>query len=107
MVESKDLEIKTLGACRIDSPLLPPTERRSSVHNVEETDRVLFDDTRIRDAVAKHVGRTVARLRTGRTATQDILRSVEDSRGSRHLRRTLPRVERRYRLSWSFISITA
>lgn len=41
-----DFSIKTLGPCRIDSPLLPLLEtRKASDHHVEEGDRVLFDDT--------------------------------------------------------------
>ncbi len=40
-----DLAIKTLGPCRIDSPLLPLIDRRRrTFHNVDEQDRVLFDD---------------------------------------------------------------
>ena len=40
------LAVPTLGPCRIDSPLRPFLEsRRTSVHSVEETDRVLFHDT--------------------------------------------------------------
>ena len=40
------LAVPTLGPCRIDSPLRPFLEsRRTSVHYVEETDRVLFHDT--------------------------------------------------------------
>jgi 6-phosphofructokinase 1 len=46
MVEPQDLVVKTLGPCRIDSPLMPLLNgRRPSFHNVDETDRVLFDDT--------------------------------------------------------------
>jgi 6-phosphofructokinase 1 len=41
-----DLAVKNLGACRIDSPLLPLLDqRRRTFHNVDEEDRVLFDDT--------------------------------------------------------------
>jgi 6-phosphofructokinase 1 len=41
-----DLAVKTLGPCRIDSPLLPLLDqRRRTFHNVDEHDRVLFDDT--------------------------------------------------------------
>jgi 6-phosphofructokinase 1 len=40
-----DLAIKTLGPFRIDSPLLPLIDRRRrTFHNVDELDRVLFDD---------------------------------------------------------------
>lgn len=40
------LAVPTLGPCRIDSPLRPFLEsRRTSVHYVEENDRVLFHDT--------------------------------------------------------------
>jgi 6-phosphofructokinase 1 len=46
MLQAQDLVIKTLGPCRIDSPLGPlVTDRRPSYHNVDESDRVLFDDT--------------------------------------------------------------
>jgi 6-phosphofructokinase 1 len=46
LVESDDLIVKTLGSCRIDSPLASLLDaRRQSFHNVDETDRVLFDDT--------------------------------------------------------------
>ncbi|WP_438270002.1 ATP-dependent 6-phosphofructokinase [Paludisphaera mucosa] len=42
----KDLAVKSLGECRVDSPLLPLLERRErSYYNVDESDRVLFDDT--------------------------------------------------------------
>jgi 6-phosphofructokinase 1 len=41
-----DLAIKTLGPCRIESPLAHLLARRGrTVDNVEESDRVLFDDT--------------------------------------------------------------
>src|ERR1700689_4388394 len=41
-----DLAVKSLGACRIDFPLLPLLDqRRRTFHNVDEEDRVLFDDT--------------------------------------------------------------
>ena len=46
MVSPEELVVKTLGTCRIDSPLshlLAPRER--SYYNVDEEDRVLFDDT--------------------------------------------------------------
>jgi hypothetical protein len=43
--ETKDFVVKTLGAGRVDSPLAPLLSvRKSSIHNVEETDRVLLDD---------------------------------------------------------------
>lgn len=45
MVEAQDLVVKTLGTCRVDSPLAPLlAARKRSVNNVDETDRVLFDD---------------------------------------------------------------
>lgn len=45
MVEPKDFEVKTLGVCRVDSPLAPLiASRKRSIHNVDESDRVLFDD---------------------------------------------------------------
>ena len=46
MVDAKDLLVKTLGACRIDSPLSHLLNGRiQTFHNVDESDRVLFDDT--------------------------------------------------------------
>ena len=46
MTTAADLTVKTLGPCRIDSPLMPfLLSRRTSVHYVEENDRVLFHDT--------------------------------------------------------------
>lgn len=46
MVEQLDLAIRTLGTCRVDSPLSPFLDQRSQTpHYVEESDRVLFDDT--------------------------------------------------------------
>lgn len=46
MIEASDLQIKTLGTCRIESPLAPILEQRvRSFYNVEEGDKVLFDDT--------------------------------------------------------------
>lgn len=45
MVEAKDLVVKTLGTCRVESPLAPLLAARvKSIHNVDESDRVLFDD---------------------------------------------------------------
>ena len=46
MVELQDLNVKTLGPCRIDSPLTEFLNGRAhTFHNVDESDRVLFDDT--------------------------------------------------------------
>ncbi|MDB5307572.1 MAG: diphosphate--fructose-6-phosphate 1-phosphotransferase [Gemmataceae bacterium] len=46
VVSSEDLVVRALGPCRIDSPLLPLLEtRQRSYYNVDESDRVLFDDT--------------------------------------------------------------
>jgi len=46
MINAADLNVTSLGPCRIDSPLKPLLEaRRTSVHYVDETDRVLFHDT--------------------------------------------------------------
>ncbi|MDY3563494.1 ATP-dependent 6-phosphofructokinase [Gemmata sp. JC673] len=46
MVSREDLVVKSLGPCRIDSPMLPLLEQRKrSYYNVDEADRVLFDDT--------------------------------------------------------------
>jgi len=42
---AEDLAVQSLGPCRIDSPLLPfLDQRRRTFHNVDEEDRVLFDD---------------------------------------------------------------
>ena len=46
MVEQADLAITSLGNCRVESPLAPLlVNRHLSMHYVEESDRVLFDDT--------------------------------------------------------------
>lgn len=46
-VHAGDLVVRTLGSCRIDSPLMPLiADRRPTYNNVDENDRVLFDDTR-------------------------------------------------------------
>jgi 6-phosphofructokinase 1 len=46
MVEAADLQVRTLGECRIDSPLGALVTRRGTTeHYVDETDRVLLDDT--------------------------------------------------------------
>ncbi|MDZ4821716.1 MAG: ATP-dependent 6-phosphofructokinase [Planctomycetota bacterium] len=45
-MNSQELQIKTLGPCRVDSPLAPLLDsRRVTIENVHETDKVLFDDT--------------------------------------------------------------
>ncbi|HET9517328.1 MAG TPA: ATP-dependent 6-phosphofructokinase [Actinoplanes sp.] len=45
--ERAELEIKSLGTCRLKSPLaeLLGDERRTTAHYVDESDRVLLDDT--------------------------------------------------------------
>ena len=44
--EAADLLVKTPGPSRMDLPLLPLLAQRDrTFHNVDETDRVLFDDT--------------------------------------------------------------
>jgi len=41
-----DFTVETLGACTVDSPLAPRLDaRRTTQHYVQETDRILFDDT--------------------------------------------------------------
>ncbi len=46
MVNAEDLLVKNLGPCRIDSPLgTLLSDRRQTIHNVDESDRVLFDGT--------------------------------------------------------------
>lgn len=46
MIDAAQLKVKTLGPCRLDSPLAPQLEHRGqSIHNVDEHDLVLFDDT--------------------------------------------------------------
>jgi 6-phosphofructokinase 1 len=58
VVELKDFVVKTLGTCRVDSPLGPLlAARKRSIHNVDETDRVLFDDI-ASDAIAREVPTT-------------------------------------------------
>ncbi len=60
MVETLDLSVRTLGPCRIDSPIAALLEdRRSSLHCVDEDDLVLFDDTR---SMAQTRGTTLADL---------------------------------------------
>ncbi|HTN01482.1 MAG TPA: 6-phosphofructokinase, partial [Planctomycetaceae bacterium] len=45
MVEACDFLVKALGPRRVDSPMAPLlAARKPSIHNVDETDRVLFDD---------------------------------------------------------------
>ena len=46
MVAHEDLAVRTLGPCRIDSPLAPRlAEREPTQHSVVEEDRLLVDDT--------------------------------------------------------------
>jgi 6-phosphofructokinase 1 len=46
LVNRDDLIVKSLGPCRVDSPMLPLLDQRErSYYNVDESDRVLFDDT--------------------------------------------------------------
>ena len=46
MTTAADLVVTTLGPCRLDSPLKSQLEsRQTTVHDVGETDRVLFHDT--------------------------------------------------------------
>ena len=53
LVTFDETEVETLGPCRIDSPIVHILARRkTSPYNVEENDRVLFDDTA--SALAEH-----------------------------------------------------
>jgi 6-phosphofructokinase 1 len=46
VIDSKDLMIKALGPCRIESPMAELLAgRQPTFHNVDESDKVLFDDT--------------------------------------------------------------
>jgi 6-phosphofructokinase 1 len=46
VLDAKDLNIKTLGNCRVESPLRHLlADRRPTFHNVDEADRVIFDGT--------------------------------------------------------------
>jgi 6-phosphofructokinase 1 len=46
VIDSKELMIKVLGPCRIDSPMSGLLAGRlPTFHNVDESDKVLFDDT--------------------------------------------------------------
>jgi 6-phosphofructokinase 1 len=46
VVEQKDLVVRTLGPCRVDSPLAALlADRRTTQHSVVEDDRILWDDT--------------------------------------------------------------
>ncbi|MBS0262273.1 MAG: ATP-dependent 6-phosphofructokinase [Planctomycetes bacterium] len=45
VADRQDFVVKTLGNCRVVSPLEPLlAARKRSIHNVDETDRVLYDD---------------------------------------------------------------
>ncbi len=45
MIEASDFVVKSLGTCRVDSPMASLlNQRKQSINNVDETDRVLFDD---------------------------------------------------------------
>ena len=47
MVDASDLAVRTLGPCKIDSPVAPLLgHRQTTLHCVDEDDLVLFDDTR-------------------------------------------------------------
>jgi hypothetical protein len=55
MVDREDLEVQTLGPCRIDSPLAPRLMgRETTEHSLVEEDRVFFDDS-VTMAVARGV----------------------------------------------------
>ncbi|MFN9915053.1 MAG: hypothetical protein ACK53L_20860, partial [Pirellulaceae bacterium] len=46
MLCAEDLKVKTLGNCRIDSPLMPLlVKRQSSINYADESDRVMIDTT--------------------------------------------------------------
>ena len=45
MIEASDFVVKSLGTCRVDSPMAGLlNQRKQSINNVDESDRVLFDD---------------------------------------------------------------
>lgn len=45
MIEAHDFVVKSLGTCRVDSPMAALLSgRNQSINNVDESDRVLFDD---------------------------------------------------------------
>ncbi|MGI4896543.1 MAG: ATP-dependent 6-phosphofructokinase [Janthinobacterium lividum] len=51
-----DFTVETLGACTVESPLAPRLQaRRTTHHYIDETDRVLFDDT-----LSKVAGRDIS-----------------------------------------------
>jgi len=55
VVVPSDFVVKTLGPCRVDSPMAPVlAARKRSINNVDETDRVLFDDI-ASEAIARGV----------------------------------------------------
>jgi 6-phosphofructokinase 1 len=55
MVDHADLEVRTLGPCRIDSPLAPRLMgRETTEHSLVEEDRVFFDDS-LAMAVARSI----------------------------------------------------
>lgn len=45
MIEASDFVVKSLGTCRVESPMAGLlNQRKQSINNVDESDRVLFDD---------------------------------------------------------------
>ena len=95
-LDGYDLTVKTLGPCRRDSPLAELLYlRRSSHHWVDASDRVLLDDTAAMVRARGVRRRGAARVRARRAAAQDLLRPVQDPRRDRHLRRPVPRAQRR------------
>ncbi len=45
MIEASDFVVKSLGTCRVESPMAGLlNQRKQSINNVDETDRVLFGD---------------------------------------------------------------
>ena len=97
MVDREDLEVRTLGPCRIDSPLASRLMgRETTEHSLVEEDRVFFDDS-VTMATARGVPiDAAAHPRAGWSAQADLLRPGEDPGRHRHLRRAVPGPQRRH-----------
>ena len=82
VLNCNDLIIKSLGPCRIDSPMGRLLDGRvPSYHNVDESDRVLFDDTASALTARGRFRRGTPRVRAGGGAAEDLLRPIEDAAG--------------------------
>ncbi len=96
LVSREELIVRSLGPCRVDSPMLPLLDQRKrSYYNVDESDRVLFDDTASALLARGVPADQIPGFEPAGPRRQDLLRPVEDPRRHRHLRRAVPRLQRR------------